>query len=111
MTHNPLDVAHGVAATQGRSYYGTALQKSCILARLLRGPASRQELERRCGAPSVTKRISELRRDGFNITSGWAPMAGPGGLISVQTVYALVEIDSRQADLFHASEAGAGGRP
>lgn len=100
MKHNPLDAVRGIAAEQASPYNCTALQRSRIVARLMRGPATRAELERACGAPSVTKRISELRRQGFDITSGWAPMAGPGGTVSVCTVYAFAEPDDRQADLF-----------
>lgn len=97
---NPIDAAQAVA---GR-YHGAALQRSRIIARLLRGPASRPELERVCGAPSVTKRISELRRMGFQITGGWAPMTGPDGTVNVVMVYALAERDDRQGDLFAGAD-------
>jgi hypothetical protein len=106
MNHNPLDAVHGIAGGESRPYYCTALQRSCILARLMRGPVSRPELERLCGAPSVTKRISELRRQGFSIASGWVEVSGPGGTVQVVTVYALEMRDDRQGELF-ASEAGA----
>jgi hypothetical protein len=100
MRKNPLDAVHGIAAAERSSYYGAALQRSCILARLMRGPASRHELERHCGAPSVTKRVSELRRMGYEIDGGWAPMAGPGGTVSVAMVYCLAVPDDRQGNLF-----------
>lgn len=44
-----------------------ALQRQCIVQRLQREPATRTDLERKCDAPSVTKRISELRRFGWRI--------------------------------------------
>lgn len=100
MRNNPLDAVRSVTAGESALYYGAALQRSCILARLMRGPASRPELERHCAAPSVTKRISELRRQGFEISSGWAPVSGPGGTAQVVTVYCLAMPDDRQADLF-----------
>lgn len=104
MPRNPLDAVRGIAAGESRPYHGTALQKSRIVARLMRGPASRPELELVCGAPSVTKRISELRREGFEIVAGWAPVSGPGGTVSVVTVYALAERDERQGDLFDGAD-------
>jgi Helix-turn-helix domain len=100
MQHNPLDAVRGIAAGEPAHYYGAALQRSCILARLMRGPASRPALELHCAAPSVTKRISELRRQGFNIASGWASVSGPGGTAQVVTVYCLAVPDDRQANLF-----------
>ena len=106
MQRNPLDAVRGIAADQSRPYYGAALQRSCIMARLMRGPATRHELERLCLAPSVTKRISELRGQGFPIDGGWAPMAGPGGSRSVVMVYALAAEEDRQGDLF-GEEGGA----
>lgn len=76
------------------------MQRTCILSRLMRGPATRAELAHLCGSPSVTKRISELRRQGFAIVSGWVSIAGPGGTVSLTAVYYLAEPDTRQADLF-----------
>lgn len=102
MTHlhrSPID-AIGTGAGGGRPYNTAARQRACILAVLTRGPASRRELETECGAPCVTKRISELRERGFDIRSSWAPMRGPGGTASVTTVYHLATPDDRQADLF-----------
>lgn len=100
MQGNPIPAVRGIAADKVRPYYGAALQRSCILARLMRGPVARQELERVCGAPSVTKRISELRRQGFPIFGGFAPISGPGGTISVCMIYSLDTPDDRQGDLF-----------
>ena len=105
MRCNPLDAVRGIAADRGRLYYGTALQRSCILARLMRGPATRDELERLCGVRSVTKRISELRRQGFLIAGDWVTIAGPGGSASLARAYALTAGDDRQGDLF--GEGGA----
>lgn len=105
MRCNPLNAMRGIAATQGRLYYGAALQRSCILARLMRGPATRDEMERLCGARSVTKRISELRRQGFRIAGEFVPISGPGGSVSLAMVYTLSAGDDRQHDLF-----GEGGK-
>lgn len=101
--HNPLDVVHGAAGSA--PYYSAALQRSCILARLMRGPATRAELEAHCRAPCVTKRISELRRQGFEIVSGWVPVAGPGGTVSVMAVYSLSVPDDQQGELFREEAA------
>lgn len=103
---SPLAAAHGMAASAGRPYYGAALQRSCIMARLMSGPATRAELERTCRAPCVTKRISELRRQGFEIAGGWAPMAGPDGTVTATRVYSLAPRDDSQGSLF-GNEAAA----
>ena len=97
---SPID-AIGSADDGGRPYNGTARQRACILARLKRGPASRGELERECGAPCVTKRVSELRTLGYAICSTWVHGSGPAGTGgNVTTVYALVTPDKRQGELF-----------
>ena len=99
--HNPLDAVGQLAGGSRSGYWGAAMQRTCILSRLMKGPATRAALAQACGSPSVTKRISELRRrDGFLILSGWAPIAGPGGTVSLTAVYYLAEPDTRQADLF-----------
>ena len=105
---SPID-AIGGAADGGRPYNGTARQRACIVARLSRGPASRGELEAECSAPSVTKRVSELRGQGFDIRSTWVHRTGPAGTASVTTVYALAEPDDRQRDLFASGPAGTEG--
>lgn len=72
---------HGVKAalpvepktTVSRTYNSAAKQKSCITDFLVkRGAAGalRLEIETACGAPCVTKRISELRREGVPIQTG-----------------------------------------
>jgi hypothetical protein len=106
MRRNPLDAVRDIATDRGRLYYGSALQRSCILGRLMRGPATRDELERLCGARSVTKRVSELRRQGFPIAGDFVPIAGPGGSASLAMVYTLTAGEDRQPDLF-----GEGGEP
>ncbi len=106
MQRNPLDAVRDIAADRGRLYYGTALQRSCILGRLMRGPATRDELERMCGVRSVTKRISELRRQGFPIAGDFVPIAGPGGSGSLAMVYVLSHSEDRQGELF-GEEGGA----
>jgi hypothetical protein len=98
--HNPLDAVDQLAARSHAGYWTAAMQRSCVLAALLRGPATRAALSQSCASPSVTKRISELRRQGFAIVSGWAPIAGPGGTVSLTAIYYLAEPDTRQRDLF-----------
>lgn len=98
--HNPLDAVTQLGDLSCSGYWGSAGQRSCIMARLMKGPATRAALAQACGSPSVTKRISELRRQGFAIVSGWAPIAGPGGTVSLTAIYYLAEPDTRQRDLF-----------
>ncbi len=69
--HSPLDAVGQLAGGSHAGYWGAAMQ-----------------------------RISELRRQGFAIVSGWAPIAGPGGTVSLTAVYYLAEPDTRQRDLF-----------
>lgn len=97
MRHNPLDA---IGAASSAPYYGAGLQRTCILARLMDGPATKQQLEHSCRSPTVTKRISELRRQGFAIVSGWVSVAGPGGTVSLTTVYSMAEPNDRQGNLF-----------
>ncbi|MBI3156995.1 MAG: hypothetical protein HYZ20_16560 [Burkholderiales bacterium] len=102
--HSPLNAAVEFGPSGRRPYWGVAYQRTCILSRLMKGPATCAELSQLCGARSATKRVSELRRAGFAIESGWASIAGPGGTVSLSAVYHLAEPDDRQRDLF-AEEA------
>lgn len=106
---SPID-AIGGADEGGWPYNGTARQRACIVARLMRGPASRGELEGECGAPCVTKRVSELRALGYAIRSTWVHRPGPAGTAgNLTTLYALVTRDDRQRDLFASEAAGTEG--
>lgn len=100
MHRSPLDAPIELGPGPRREYWGAGMQRTCILSRLMRGPATRAELAHLCGSPSPTKRISELRRQGFAIASGWVSIAGPGGTVSLAGVYHLAAPDDRQADLF-----------
>lgn len=73
----------------GGSYNTTAAQRTRILKRLQCGPATRTELERECWAPSVTKRIAELRREGWPILSPWTAYTAPDGSVSGAVLYTL----------------------
>lgn len=82
-------------------YNGTAQQRECIRQVLLkRGPhgASVAELTTACAAPSVTKRVSELRRAGLDIESRADAVIGPHGVNAVAR-YVLLEPTSRQGEL------------
>lgn len=74
---------------EGRPYLNAERQRSFILARLARGPARRSELEAECGAASATKRLSELRRQGWPITTTWTTRRPLGGFAAVEAVYSL----------------------
>lgn len=90
---NPLQVVRHLAPGQAARYNRTALQRERIVHRLRQGPATRTELERECGAASVTKRISELRRNGFRIVSEWAAATAPDGSVNACTLYSLAAED------------------
>ena len=97
---NPLDTVRQLAPGQRALYNGTKLQRQRILQRLEQGSATRAELERDCNAPSVTKRISELRERGWRIESGDGLRTGPDGTVNVAIVYSLAEDNTAQSDLF-----------
>lgn len=69
----------------------TRAQRARIVARLQAGPCDGPTLAAACWAPSVTKRLSELRREGWPIRTTWAQRIGPDGTASVVAVYALAE--------------------
>ena len=97
---NPLHAVRQLARTQAAQYNGAALQRECILQRLRQGPATRAELERECGCPSATKRLSELRRAGWRIDGQWIGAAAADGRINAHTLYRLAADDTAQRDLF-----------
>ena len=67
----------------------TAGQRARIIGRLQCMPSTRRVIERECWVPSVTKRISELRREGWPILSTWTTETGPDGSVSDAVVYSL----------------------
>ena len=85
----------------GGPYNTTARQRERILKRLQHSPATRTELERECWAPSVTKRIAELRREGWPILSTWTACTAPDGSVSGAVLYTLAAgtADTAQMDL------------
>lgn len=101
-TANPLQVVRSLAPEQAAQYNGTPLQRERILHRLRHGPATRAELERECDCPSVTKRISELRRAGWRIEGQWTEATAADGRINACTLYRLrlADDDTAQRDLF-----------
>jgi hypothetical protein len=101
---SPLETIRSLPREVAARYNGAAQQRACILLRLRTGPATRTEIERDCNAPSVTKRISELRaigrREGWRIHSEQIDVTAPDGGVNVATVYSLNEGDAAQPDLF-----------
>ena len=102
---NPLVALRQLTPTQAARYNGAALQRERILHRLRQGPATRPALERECSAPSVTKRISELRGAGWRIESQWVETVGPDGTLNETTLYSLPDADTSQRDLFELEPA------
>lgn len=85
-----FDAKRTLCQIGGRGQYNTtAAQRARICRRLQCGPATRPELERECWAPSVTKRIAELRREGWPIFSTWTTDRAPDGSVSGAVVYTL----------------------
>lgn len=85
-----------------RAYNSAALQKSCIthfLARRGAVGALRLEIEQACDAPCVTKRISELRRDGVPIQTGRDAVESERGQNRAARYFLLVN-DPLQRELF-----------
>ena len=100
---NPLDAMRLLAPGLCVLYNGSKLQRQRILQRLQHGPATRAELEHDCNAPSVTKRISELRGMGWDIKSRDDLRTGPDGLVNIATVYSLAKDNAAQSDLFETA--------
>ena len=88
----------------GGPYNTTAAQRARICRRLQSGPATRPELERECWAPSVTKRIAELRREGWPILSTWTACTAPDGSVSGAVLYTLAAGPADAAQLALAFE-------
>ena len=101
---SPLEAIRSLPRELAARYNTTAQQRARIRHRLRTGPATRPELERECNAPSVTKRISELRaigrREGWRIDSEQINVTAPDGGVNVATVYRLTEGTAAQPDLF-----------
>lgn len=97
---SPLDHMHELAPGMAARYNGAALQRERILSRLSSGPATRAALERDCNAPSVTKRISELRRKGWRIEGEVIAETSPDGGVNLTTLYRLADGATAQSDLF-----------
>lgn len=83
-------------------YNTTAQQRERIVERLRNGAATRSELQHTCRAPSVTKRISELRRMGWPIESESITETAPDGSVNRTTLYRLGDGDTVQTELFEA---------
>ena len=88
----PPELCNRVSAQRGR-----------ILDRLRAGPATGAALTSECHCPSVTKRISELRRAGSDIRATWIDDFGPDGAVSRVCLYSLLEGNegSQQLPLFN----------
>lgn len=95
---SPLDAKRQIETAGAAPYNNTALQRERILSRLRQGLATQPLLTKECGCPSVTKRISELRRMGFAINTQWVEGVSPAGLMNVPALYNL-DGDSERAQL------------
>jgi diacylglycerol kinase family enzyme len=58
------------------------------------------ELARQANAPSLTKRVSELRRKGFPISTRAVVIAGADGTVNTVALYVLETGPVAQGDLF-----------
>lgn len=105
----PVDLQDALPSDLASSYNRSALQRERILAALASAGAAGllgSELAQRCQVPSVTKRISELRRAGHQIDSEADHLTGPGG-VSACVRYVLASRTQAQGDLFgDAAKAG-----
>lgn len=97
---NTLEALRLLTPELAARYNSAELQRARILERLQRSPATRCVLERDCFAPSVTKRISELRRMGWRVQSDPLHQVTPDGRVNVGIVYSLTDANSTQCDLF-----------
>jgi len=98
-TSSPLH-AFGAVAPGARRNTAQA-QRERVLSRLQAGPATPAALVRDCHCPSPTKRVSELRRQGWPIRSKWIELREPDGSVSPATLYSLVAgADPAQLHLF-----------
>jgi hypothetical protein len=99
------DLVAMLPAELAANYNGTALQRDRLLHCLrLVGPAGMlgPELARVCNVPSITKRISELRRAGHEIDTEPGHVVASDGSVSACARYVLRCADDAQGDLFTA---------
>lgn len=82
-----------------RPYNGIATQRSAILARLAKGPATGAQLQAECNAPDPTARIHELRTEGHLIATHWTDQANTDGSVNRVALYVLRVKDDRQLEL------------
>jgi len=82
-----------------RPYNGISMQRTAILARLQRGPATGAQLQAECNAPDPTARIHELRTEGHDIATHWIDQVNPDGSVNRVALYVLRAKDDRQLEL------------
>ena len=85
----PLDAKRHIEPACAARYNGAPLQRERIVNRLRHGPATRGLLTTDCDCPSVTKRISELRRMGLDIRMQWIEETSAAGRVNVTALYSL----------------------
>lgn len=93
----PEQVAHYNKSAAQRSRIADALRAA--QPRGVIGP----ELARLANAPSITKRVSELRKKGVRIRTEAVAITGPDGSINTVALYVLDDGPTPQADLFDAA--------
>lgn len=86
---SPLDAVRQIEFAGAARYNGTALQRERIVNRLRQGPATRAQLTKECDCPSVTERISELRRMGLAIQMRWIEDTSPAGRVNMTALYSI----------------------
>lgn len=94
---------HSFALALGSRYNTTAAQRARILEALRQaGPAGMlsADLAAACGAPCITKRVSELRRQGHPIESTLQAQRVIDGKLSGLACYVLTDGQADQPDLF-----------
>ena len=87
----------------GGRYNGTLAQRARIVECLRwagRAGVLSAELAASCNVPCITKRVSELRRQGVPIKSAPEALVSTDGTVTVLACYVLDEGPSSQLDLF-----------
>ena len=99
----PVGTRRAYSAELNCRYNGARLQRNRIVDCLQRAGAagvSSPDLARLCNVPCLTKRISELRRKGWQIDSHAQPLVGADGTVNTFARYVLDQAPPPQRGLF-----------
>lgn len=91
--------------TPQRPYFRIEMQRTAILERLAKTPATFRQLLDELNIPDPRARIHELRKDGFNIDSHKVDQVNPDGTVNRVYLYALYGKTVLQKDLFESAPA------